>query len=132
MVGAFQQRQTHFIEQNYQITGISPDITVTGWPDTLWLTEQMRIDRDYAAFGEAYIDLTEKLTLTLGMRAFRTDNSLEGFFGFSDGYSSRTGEAACFAPGKVGRSPCTNLDKRVKETGQIYKVNLNYKLNDDK
>ena len=132
VVGAFQQRQTHFIEQNYQITGISPDITVTGWPDTLWLTEQMRIDRDYAAFGEAYIDLTEKLTLTLGMRAFRTDNSLEGFFGFSDGYSSRTGEAACFAPGKVGRSPCTNLDKRVKETGQIYKVNLNYKLSDDK
>jgi outer membrane receptor protein involved in Fe transport len=132
VVGAFQQRQTHFIEQNYQIPGIAPDITVTGWPNTLWLTEQMRIDRDYAAFGEAYIDITDRLTLSLGMRAFKTDNSLEGFFGFSDGYSSKTGEAACFAPGKVGRSPCTNLDKRVKETGQIYKVNLSYKLSDDK
>ena len=132
VVGAFQQRQTHFIEQNYQIIGIGPDITVTGWPNTLWLTEQMRIDRDYAAFGEAYFDITDRLTLTAGMRAFKTDNSLEGFFGFSDGYSSKTGEAACFAPGKVGRAPCTNLDKRVKETGQIYKVNLNYKLSDDK
>ncbi len=132
VVGAFQQRQTHFIEQNYQITGIDPAISVTHWPNTLWLTEQQRVDRDYAAFGEAYYDITPKLTLTAGVRAFKADNSLAGFYGFSKGYSSRTGEAACFSKVVVGRAPCTNLDKRVKETGEIYKVNLNYKIDDDK
>jgi iron complex outermembrane receptor protein len=132
VVGGFQQRQTHFIEQNYQITGIDPAIAVTGWKDTLWLTEQLRIDRDYAAFGELYFDITPKLTFTGGVRAFKTDNSLRGFYGFSRGYSSRTGEAACFAPTSVGRAPCTNLDKRVKETGETYKANLNYKVADGK
>jgi iron complex outermembrane receptor protein len=132
VVGGFQQRQTHFIEQNYQITGIDPAISVTGWPDTLWLTEQLRIDRDYAAFGELYFDITPKLTFTGGVRAFKTDNSLRGFFGFSSGFSSKTGEAACFEPNSVGRGPCTNLDKRVKETGETYKANLNYKLSEGK
>jgi outer membrane receptor protein involved in Fe transport len=68
VVGAFQERQTHFIEQNYQITGIDPGISVPGWKDTLWLTEQLRVDRDYAAFGEVYFDITDKLMLTAGMR----------------------------------------------------------------
>lgn len=132
VVGGFQQRQTHFIEQNYQITGIDPAIAVTGWKDTLWLTEQLRIDRDYAAFGELYFDITPKLTFTGGVRAFKTDNSLRGFYGFSKGYSSKTGEAACFAPNSVGRGPCTNLNKEVKETGETYKANLNYKVADGK
>jgi iron complex outermembrane receptor protein len=132
VVGAFEQRQTHFIEQNYQITGIDPGIAVPGWKDTLWLTEQLRIDRDYAAFGEAYFDITPKLMLTAGVRAFKADNSLRGFYGFGRGYSSRTGVAACFAPNSVGAGPCTNLDKRVKETGETYKLSLNYHIDDDK
>lgn len=132
VVGAFAQRQTHFIEQNYQINNLDPALSVTGWPGTLWLTEQFRVDRDYAAFGEAYFDITPKLMLTAGMRAFKSDNSLKGFFGFSSGVSSRTGEAACFAPSSVGTAPCTNLDKRVEETGQIYKINLTYHIDDDK
>lgn len=132
VVGAFQERQTHFIEQNYQITGIDPGIAVPGWKDTLWLTEQLRVDRDYAAFGEVYFDITDKLMLTAGMREFKTDNSLRGFYGFGRGYSSRTGVAACFGPTTVGKGPCTNLDKRVKETGEIYKLSLNYKFDDDK
>jgi len=95
LVGAFQQRQTHLIEQNYQITGIDPGISVPGRKDTLWLTEQFRVDRDAAVFGEVYADLTKTLTLTLGARAFKADNSLYGFYGFGKGYSSKTGEAAC-------------------------------------
>jgi iron complex outermembrane receptor protein len=132
VVGAFAQRQTHFIEQNYQITGIDPALAVPGWKDTLWLTEQLRVDRDYAVFGEAYFDITPKLMLTAGIREFKTDNSLRGFYGFGTGYSSKTGVAACFAPNSVGNGPCTNLDKRVKETGQTYKVSLNYHIDDDK
>jgi iron complex outermembrane receptor protein len=132
VVGAFQQRQTHFIEQNYQITNLDPAISVPNFPGTLWLTEQSRIDRDYAAFGEAYFDITKQLTLTLGVRAFKADNSLEGFYGFGRGFSGKTGEAACFVTGGVGNAPCTNLNKRVKETGETYKVNLTYRLDDDK
>ena len=132
VVGAFQQRQTHFIEQNYQITNLDPGISVPGWHDTLWLTEQLRVDRDYAVFGEAYFDITDKLMLTAGMREFKTDNSLRGFYGFGSGFSSKTGVAACFAPNSVGNGPCTNLNKRVKETGETYKLSLTYHIDDDK
>ncbi|WP_421934405.1 TonB-dependent receptor [Phenylobacterium sp.] len=132
VAGAFAQRQSHFIEQNYQITNFDPALSPTGWPGTIWLTEQFRVDRDYAAFAEVSYDVTPKLTVTGGVRAFKSDNSLKGFFGFGAGFSSRTGEAACFAPATVGHGPCTNLDKRVKETGQIFKVNATYRIDDDK
>ena len=56
--------------------------SVTGWPQTWWLTDQVRVDRDYAVFGELSFDITPKLTGTVGYRIFRYDNSLDGFFGF--------------------------------------------------
>ena len=56
--------------------------SVTGWPQILWLTDQIRVDRDYAVFGELSFDFTPKLTGTVGYRFFRYDNSLDGFFGF--------------------------------------------------
>ena len=132
VVGGFQERQTHFIVQNYTIPGLDPGISVPGWKDTLWLTDQMRIDRDYAVFGEAYYDITKKLMLTLGVRSFKSDNSLRGFYGFGKGFSSHTGEAACFAPASVDAGPCTNLDKRAKETGETYKGSLTYHVDDNK
>jgi outer membrane receptor protein involved in Fe transport len=128
--GLFMQRQTHGIEQDYKINGLATSISVPGWPDTIWLTEQKRIDRDYAAFGELSFDLTDKLTATGGLRAFKADNSLVGFFGYGAGYSSHTGEAACFGPAVVAGSPCTNLDKRTKENGVIHRLNLTYKIDD--
>ncbi|MBY4637649.1 TonB-dependent receptor [Sphingopyxis sp. XHP0097] len=129
--GLFWQRQAHNIEQNYIIDDIADSITVTGTPSNIWLTKQLRIDRDYAAFGEISFDITDQLTLTGGGRLYRFDNSLVGFFGYSAGFSSRTGEAACFGPAQVPGSPCTNLDKRTKDTDFIHKLNLNYKINDD-
>ena len=39
-------------------------MSVNGFPGTLWLTQQERVDRDYAMFGEASYDITPKLTLT--------------------------------------------------------------------
>lgn len=129
--GLFWQRQTHNIEQNYIIDGIADSITVTGTDSDIWLTKQLRIDRDYAAFGELSFDITDKLTLTGGGRVYKFDNSLVGFFGYSAGFSSRTGEAACFGPAQVAGSPCTNLDKRTKDTDFIHKLNLTYKVSDD-
>ena len=137
VAGLFYQRQFHRIHQDYQVTGLGSQVSVNGLPGTLWLTQQDRVDRDYAAFGEATFDVTSTLALTAGLRAYKYDNSLIGFFGFGRnpgaGFtaspfnaagSSRTGYIACYTttgaqlrdnltgtllPAAVPGSPCTNL-----------------------
>ncbi len=129
--GLFYQRQSHNIEQNYIIDGLSDDLQVPGTNDDIWYTKQLRVDRDYAAFGELSFDITDKLTLTGGGRLYKFDNSLVGFFGYNNpGYSSNP-VYACQGPVIVKGSPCTNLDKRTKKTDFIHKLNLTYKFTDD-
>ena len=60
-------------------------------PGTLWLTQQERVDRDYALFGEASFDITPKITLTGGGRCYKFDNTLFGFFGFGRNPGLRSG-----------------------------------------
>jgi iron complex outermembrane recepter protein len=136
VAGAFLQQQEHDIQQVYKIDGLGDQITVTGWADAIWLTKQVRVDRDWAVFGELTYDFTDKLSGTVGARYFDSDNSLEGFFGYSEGYSSRTGEAACpggdhtTAPDFNG-APCKVFDKTTKEDGVTPRVNLTYKFTPD-
>ncbi|MBC2662065.1 TonB-dependent receptor [Novosphingobium flavum] len=107
--GLFYQYQSNDIHQDYKIPNLGAAVSVNGSPGTLWLTQQHRIDRDYAAFGEISYDLSPTVTLTAGGRLFRYDNSLIGFFGFgrnpgsqftaspsNAAYSSRTGVIQCF------------------------------------
>ena len=109
IAGAFYQRQANDIHQDYRVDGLGPQVSVNGLPGTLWLTQQTRVDRDYALFGEASWDVLPKVTLTGGGRLFKYDNSLVGFFGFGrnpgDDFtdkpfnaagSSHTGVAGCF------------------------------------
>jgi iron complex outermembrane receptor protein len=109
IAGLFYQRQTNEIYQNYKVDGLAPEVSVNGRPGTLWLTQQERVDRDYAAFGEVSFDVVPNFTLTAGGRYYKFDNSLIGFFGFgrnpgdnftalpfNAGVSSRTGVAGCF------------------------------------
>ena len=111
VAGLFYQRQTNAIHQDYQVAGLAPLMSVNGFPGTLWLTQQQRVDKDYAAFGELSYEVTPKVTLTAGGRYFRYDNTLIGFFGFgrdpafnqitqlvppNAAYSTRTGVAGCF------------------------------------
>ncbi len=138
--GLFVEQQSHYILQNYTVAGLSDEnadpgvnsVSVPGWPGTLWLTDQNRNDSDYAIFGELSYDITPKLTATLGGRGFIAHNSLKGFFGFSDVYSSHTGVSHCFAPSIVDNSPCTDLNKTVNEGGFTHKVNLTYHVDDDR
>ena len=133
IAGAFLDHQSNFIHQDYRVDGLAPNMSVNGFPGTLWLTQQKRVDRDYALFGEASLDIVPTVTLTAGGRVFRYDNSLVGFFGFgrdpngppfNAAGSSRTGVAACFTadgatvrdatgaallPPVVSGSPCTDL-----------------------
>ncbi len=137
--GIFFERQGHYILQNYQIANLSDAnadpgvaaLSVTGWPGTLWLTDQERVDRDAAAFGELSYDIMSNLTFTAGGRVFYAANSLKGFFGFSAGYSSHTGEKTCTEPTTVDAGPCTDVDKTVYESGFTHKLNLSYKIDPD-
>ena len=108
--GLFYQRQSNLIHQDYKVDNLAPDLSVNGHPGTLWLTQQHRVDKDYAIFGEASFDILPTLTLTAGGRGFIYDNSLIGFYGFGrnpgNGYtdepyngalSSGTGVVRCFA-----------------------------------
>jgi outer membrane receptor protein involved in Fe transport len=139
--GLFYNRQEHYILQNYRIDELPALDSVTGWPQTWWLTNQIRVDRDYAVFGELTFDFTRKLTGTVGYRFFRYDNSLDGFFGFgaNQGFSSGTGEKqnnpqasppTCEQPGILG-GPCVNLAREVEKTGSTPKFNLTYKFDND-
>jgi len=132
VAGLFWQDQEHEILQRYRVDDLSSDLEVTGWPDTIWLTGQKRTDRDEAVFGEISYDLTEKLTVTGGMRFFKAKNSLKGFFGYGSGYSGSTGEAACFSNESVLGSPCTNLDKGVSEENHLGKINFTYQVDDQR
>ena len=92
---------------------------VTGWPDTIWLTEQVRVDRDHALFGELTFDITPKLTATAGVRFFKAKNSLRASLasaaalqlaGLAKRMRLLSGTGAPFHG-----APCTNLDKTVNE-----------------
>jgi len=132
VAGVFWQQQRHNIEQRYRIDGLASSISVTGWEDTIWLTQQVRRDHDAALFGEMSFDFTDKLTATAGMRFFRAENSLKGFFGFSDGYSGSTGEAACFDQADFRGAPCVNLDKVTRESDSLGRLNISYQIDDNK
>jgi outer membrane receptor protein involved in Fe transport len=132
VAGLFYERQSHNIFQRYIIPGLADAISVPGYPDTIWLTEELRVDRDYAAFGEAAFDILPNLTLTGGLRVFRYDNSLVGYYGFSSGFASSEGVATCFEPAMVAGAPCDDVDRHVKETNFTHKLNLSYKFDDNR
>ncbi len=154
IAGLFYQRQTHDIQQVYSIDGLATQTfydgngdplngrSVTGNPGVWWLTKQYRIDRDYAAFGQAAFDITDNLTLTAGGRLYKFDNSLIGFYGFgTDNPAGSSGEARCFGPPTTAGAPCTNLGvlnangsvspKQSKGDGFIHKLNLAWQATPD-
>ncbi len=144
IAGLFEQRQTHWIVQDYIIQGLGSQLTVPGWADTYWLTDQMRIDRDRAAFTEMAFDVTDHLTLTGGVRLYDYDNTLKGFYGFSEGTDNEfdggvggpfgptnpgpAGMSNCFSYQNYRGDPCINLDKESKGSGETHKINLTYKF----
>ena len=132
--GLFQQRQTHDIQQAYDVAGLNDNSDVTGWDDTFWLTKQWRVDRDKAVFGELTWDISDKFSVMGGARYFEYENSLEGFFGFglTNPYESETGEFSCFEGVPAFEDgPCKNLDKTVDDKDTTFKVNATYHITDD-
>ena len=137
--GLFWEKQTHFILQDYTIPGMDTADSVTGWPGTLYLADEERVDRDEAAFIDGAFDILPNLTLNAGIRFFSANNSLKGFFGFN---SYETDDPAVHAscltsagvqrPPSVDNGPCTDIDARVKSSGETHRVNLTWQVTDDK
>jgi len=154
LAGAFYQKQTNDIYQNYMIDGLNDAASVPEWPSTVWLTLQKRKDLDYAIFGEAYFDITPKITLTGGGRYYWFNNSLFGFNGFGPGggpggFSSGFNKCLTvnglefeddslspFPTGALAKTPCSNVanvvdgkytPRKSKGDGFIYKMNGQWK-----
>ena len=151
IAGLFYQRQFQRDENNYITPGFADRLSIPGRPGQVWLTLEDRVDRDYAAFAQADFDLTPKLTLTGGVRAYKFDNTLGGFFGVNTTYYG-TGVRQCLGraqgggpfklgPALVPGSPCTNLGilnadgtvspKRSKGDGFTYRANATYRFSKD-
>jgi iron complex outermembrane recepter protein len=174
-VGVFIQRQLHNIYEQYVMPGygftnpygggnpaaIAADLSIPTLGDTVWLTNEQRVDRDQAAFAQVTWDMTSQLSGTLGYRYFKADNSLQGFYGYSTNYEQATnygsGMMACGPGGPNGTVgvkdatnhwvvvnpqyetygaaqsyPCQNLNKEVTENGHVPRVNLSYKITPDR
>jgi outer membrane receptor protein involved in Fe transport len=82
-------------------------------------------------------DITDNFTVTGGVRPYYYDNSLYGFFGYSQGFDQLSGFSAgvganrqnCL-PGKTysGGVPCVNLDRDSTGSGETHKINLTYRF----
>jgi outer membrane receptor protein involved in Fe transport len=149
-IGVFAQRQLHNIWEQYVMPGYgftnpygslnSPTPNPNGFgpsvptvANSIWLTDEQRVDRDKAVFAQATWDITSQWSLTGGLRYFTYDNNLNGFFGYSQEYSSSgSGVSKCFAPASTPFAPCTNLNNRVTGSGNVPRLNLTYKITPDK
>jgi outer membrane receptor protein involved in Fe transport len=143
--GLFVQRQQHRISQDYLMpgygftnlgggnpNGLADSVSVPGHSNTIWLTDETRVDRDQAAFAQVTWDITSQWELSGGLRYFKSDNTLEGFYGYNAAlYGGGSGTAKCFAPPRVVGAPCTDLNNRVSEKGHVPRVNLTYKFTPD-
>lgn len=128
IVGAFWQRQVNDVQANFNIDGLAAASSVTGFPDTWWLSTYKRVDEDVAEFGEVAWDVLPNLTLTGGLRLSESRNSLAGFAG-TVGF-----EPGCIGPGKPNgiNEPCSTFEGVMQESSHTPKVNLAYRIDSDR
>ncbi|HEX4150603.1 MAG TPA: TonB-dependent receptor [Steroidobacteraceae bacterium] len=160
-VGLFAERQVHEIWEDYVMPGaggnpytynsqgFGSDFTIPGLNNnSIWLTDEERVDRDYAGFAQVTWDITGGWSLTGGFRQYRYDNSLQGFYGYALGYTGpgeHSGQATCGPPGQGGSlttqypnyapfhfAPCTDLNlTSVSANGHTELLRLSYKFDPD-
>jgi iron complex outermembrane recepter protein len=156
-VGLFAQRQVHDIWEDYVMPGaggnpyayntqgLARSLTIpTLDNNSIWLTDEQRVDRDTAIFGQLNWDVGAGWGVNLGMRGYHYDNSLQGFYGFSENYQAvstyASGMATCGPPGGPPNpayqpfhfAPCTNLNTSVSDTGHTEAATLSYKFDRDR
>ena len=136
--GLFYQRQSDIIRAAFQTNpGLPEFYAVEGSPDIIYLSQQTRVDRDYAVFGEGTVDVTDKFKISAGIRQFWVENTLYGFFGFNNNGYSGNGEALCNPAASAATIipnywPCVNTDKTAIDKGETHKVNFTYQIDPDR
>ena len=156
-VGVFAQRQVHEIYEDYVMPGLdgnpytyntqglAKDLTIpTLNNNSIWLTNEQRVDRDRAGFLQASWDITSQWQVTGGFRQYHYDNSLQGYYGYSENYGLLTGYSSgqkqcptpTYAPFLFG--PCTNLPSiagqattAVAANGHTELARITYKFDPD-
>ena len=155
-VGVFAQRQVHDIWEDYVMPGLNGNpytynpqgfaqsLSIPGLNNnSIWLTDEQRVDRDSAAFAQVTWDVWGGWSLTGGFREYKYDNSLQGFYGYSLAYTGpgpHSGQATCGPPGGAPDpnyapfhfAPCTDLNlTHVKANGHTELARLSYKFDPD-
>jgi iron complex outermembrane receptor protein len=149
--GLFVERQQHRIWEQYVMPGYgftnpygtlnsptpNPDglaqsLSIPTLANTIWLTDETRVDRDQAAFAQATWDISSNWSLNGGLRYYTFDNTLQGFYGYSLNYPFSSGVKQCFAPASTPFAPCTNLGNRVTGSGNVPRATVTYKFDADK
>ena len=145
VAGIFFERQANDTRDEYRVQSLADlahagvdsgnAASLDGLPGVLYLNSQTRTDRDRALFTDLSYDLSSRFTLTGGVRAFKYDNTVYGFFGYNSfsGYYP-AGEADCFTPVDATNPvrPCVNIDYRATKSSETYRANLTYKIDSDK
>jgi outer membrane receptor protein involved in Fe transport len=141
MLGLYTNEQTHDFNQRFKSDGLADVLLLNAnepgsqqFPDTVYLNSFDRVDTDKAIFGNVSYDLTEDLELTAGLRIFRPEVSVKGFFGFGLGFTpqwSSNGENRCASQTDFKDAPCLNVDKGISESEHIGRVNLTWSVSND-
>jgi len=137
IAGLFYQRQEHYFDLQWVVPDGDPNGNVIPNEPVVWQTNQKRVDRDKALFGEVYFDLTERFTLIGGLRWFEYENSLYGFNGRArhcTGYFDDNGKFVEDPDGEV-QYPCYNtgiLDNVAKGDDIAWKGSVEWRLGDNK
>jgi outer membrane receptor protein involved in Fe transport len=126
------------------------------FPGVVYLNSMDREDTDQAVFATIAFDITDDLELSVGGRYFEPEVTVKGFFGFGLGLNpyieptgdepgaienggegaydplspwwGSQGEWRCpsQADARGGKAPCQNVDKGIKESDSVYRVNLSW------
>ena len=140
VLGLFLQRQYNYARDEYHVDGLADAYSITNLPGVLYLNSQRRTDRDKALFTDWTWDVTDALAVTGGIREFKFDNTVYGFFGYGPNapYSGTTphssSEALCpantYTTGTIW--PCVNIDSRATDSGETHRLNATYKFNPER
>jgi outer membrane receptor protein involved in Fe transport len=108
LLGFFWQEQKHDFFQKFLVAGLGdqmvPDQGANPiFADIVYLNSMDRKDTDEAVFASVSFDLTEKLELTGGVRFFKAETTVNGFFGFGLGFGP--GHAPGSDPGDLPDEP---------------------------
>jgi iron complex outermembrane receptor protein len=146
LLGFFYQKQYHDFYQEFgRLDGLADQMLLNRdepdspqYPGVVYLNSMDRTDRDQAVFGQIAFDITDQVEMSLGARYFEPEVHVKGFFGFGIGFTeagwSGTGENQCnlIGVGQADRkdAPCVNVDKTIKESDSVYRVNVSWKPTD--